>query len=172
VGGAGVALIYLIRHARPSITGVMLGQLDPPLCEQAIAPTSFRAATVFASPLRRASETARRLFPHQPVHTLPELAEIGMGQWEGRSWREIEKGWPELASAKLKDWPGVTPPGGETWTDFETRVQQAWNVIRKAAGPIAVVAHAGVNAVLHHLATGSDPRAFQQGYEEVIPLEL
>jgi broad specificity phosphatase PhoE len=167
-----VALIYLIRHARPSITGVMLGQLDPPLCEQAIAPAPFTAATVFASPLQRASETARRRFPHQPVHILPDLAEIGMGQWEGKAWEEIETGWPGLASAKLNDWTGVAAPGGETWTDFETRVRRAWSVIRKAADPIAVVAHAGVNAVLDHLATGSNPRAFQQGYEEVIHIEF
>ena len=40
--------------------------------------------------------------------------------------------------------PDYAPPGGESWPEFKSRVDAAWNAVRGAArarGPIAVVTH-------------------------------
>ena len=110
-------VIHLIRHLKPDASS---GQLN------------LEVACVFTSPLARAHRTARLFFPQHEIQLVPELAEISMGEWEGRAWEEIEVAWPELARQKLNDWFAVTPPGGEAWRDFEARVTAAWARIRRA----------------------------------------
>lgn len=169
--GSRMALIHLIRHAATTMPGVMLGRLDPPMAA-APAPSALDVEAVFSSPLRRALETAEFLFPHHTPRVLPELAEISFGDWEGLPWLDIEQRWPDLSAAKLHDWTGITPPGGEPWSAFEQRAAAAWQIIRQSAGPCAVVAHSGVNAVLMQLATGAPALSFRQDYCEVITLDL
>ncbi|MDX1980720.1 MAG: histidine phosphatase family protein [Bryobacteraceae bacterium] len=153
-------MIHLIRHARP------------PVARQRIAPSPIAPASIFCSPLERAVDTANLLFPGHKIRILPELAEIGMGEWEGKTWEEIEARWPGLAKAKLDDWTAAPAPGGEAWSDFEARVRTAWRILIAAPSPVAVVAHAGVNSVLRQFATGQDPTTFSQDYCEVISLEF
>ena len=149
-------VIHLIRHLKPDASS---GQLN------------LEVACVFTSPLARAHRTARLFFPQHEIQLVPELAEISMGEWEGRAWEEIEVAWPELALQKLNDWFAVTPPGGEAWRDFEARVTAAWARIRGAPSPCAVVAHAGTNFVLAKLATGHE-LSQPQAHGEVITLEI
>jgi broad specificity phosphatase PhoE len=167
--------LYLVRHGEPEIIGVMLGQLDPPLSSdgrtRAMAALSrIDVEVVWTSPLRRARETAE-LIRSGSVVELPELREIDQGDWEGKTWTEIEANWPDLAARKLSDWLGVAPPGGESWTSFLERVDRAWKTIRAGVMPTAISAHQGVNAALTHLIEGRDPLEFVQGYGEVIQLE-
>jgi alpha-ribazole phosphatase len=171
-GGAGVGIVHLIRHAEPEVRGVLLGRTDVSLRAAAIPAAEFPAATVFASPLRRARRTAELLFPNQPIIVLEDLAERNLGDWEGRSWDEVERGWPDLARSAAVDWFATSAPGGEPWDCFVERVVSAWRVVREATAPIAVVAHAGVNAVLSQRIAGSDPAGFQQAYLEVLTLEF
>lgn len=168
-------LITLIRHGEPEIRGVLLGQLDPPLSAsgRTMARDSFRnyhPEVIWTSPLRRARETAG-LIESRQVRELADLSEIGMGEWTGRAWREVEESWSELARRKTSDWFGVPAPGGEGWPEFVARVQRAWHLIREGPVPAAVVAHQGVNAALRYLIDGRDPMSFRQEYCEVISLE-
>jgi len=170
-----MASFFLIRHAKPSIAGVMLGQSDPPLspagkAQAAEALAKLRVEIVWASPLRRARETAD-LIPGAPVQELSQLREIDQGEWTGRTWTEIEANWPDLAAQKQSDWFSLPAPGGETWIDFLARIQTAWTIIRQGPLPAAIVAHHGVNAALMHLIAGKDPLEFNQQYSEVIELD-
>jgi broad specificity phosphatase PhoE len=170
-----MASFFLIRHGRPSITGVMLGQSDPPLspagrAQAAEALAGLQVKIIWTSPLRRARETAD-LIPGAPVHELSQLREIDQGEWTGKTWTEIEANWPDLAAQKQSDWFGLPTPGGETWTDFLARIQTAWTIIRQGPLPAAIVAHQGVNAALMHLIAGKDPLEFNQQYSEVIKLD-
>jgi broad specificity phosphatase PhoE len=172
-GGSRVPALYLIRHGEPAVAGVLLGQTDPPLSprgREQMAAVRIDAAVVYASPLRRARESAELL--GQAVVILPELAEIGLGEWDGLSWSEIETRDPELASRKLADWTGVTPPGGETWSDFTRRVDSALEVVRRGLFPAAVVAHVAVNAWIAHRVGRAATLAFQQEYAQVDRYEL
>jgi alpha-ribazole phosphatase len=166
-----MALLYLIRHAQPYGAGTFLGQADPSLAPGALDEISLQLAALpigvaYLSPLRRAQETASCLRCANRV-LLSELCEIGFGEWTGKTWEEIQAGWPKLAAQKLRDWYGVTSPGGETWAEFVDRVRLAWNRIRQGPFPAAVVAHAGVNAVLAHFATGIPASQFTQAYGEI-----
>jgi len=163
--------MYLIRHGRPARTGVLLGSTDTPLAGEPISPSNLEVNFVFSSPLQRARRTAELLFPDRDIAVLPELAERGLGDWEGKRWEEIEAAWPDAAARASADWFGEKPPGGESWEEFTARVNRAWIRIR-ASSVCAVVAHAGVNAVLRHFATGADFVSFRQDYCEVISIAI
>ncbi|HEU0121363.1 MAG TPA: histidine phosphatase family protein [Bryobacteraceae bacterium] len=162
-------MIYLIRHARPVVSGRLLGNSDVPLAETVIDPLDLAVDRVLTSPLLRARHTAERLFPGAALQVLPALKERNLGAWELKTWTEVELAWPEEAAEAMRDWFGMTPPEGESWVEFCIRVESAWNEI-PMQGNTAIVAHAGVNSVLWHLATDGDPGAFRQDYLEVISL--
>lgn len=161
--------LYLIRHAQPAITGVLLGQADPPLSEegrkQAAALRLPEPCAVYTSPLRRALQTAEYLADDAVV--VPDLAEITYGAWDGASWDEIEQRWPELARRKLADWEGVTPPGGETFLRFRSRIAAAFASIQEAMAPCAIVGHEAVNAVILSLLGNVDFLSYRQAYGEL-----
>jgi broad specificity phosphatase PhoE len=156
---------------------VILGRLDPPLSPSGkgkaaqLSNCCGAAIIVYSSPLRRAKETAERVSPLSPA-ILDDLSEIGYGDWDGRSWEDIEASDPELARRKQSDWFGVTPPGGEPWIAFRERVRRAGEQILQGPFPAVVVAHAAVNSVLAEMFTGSNPLEFSQEYGEVITLEI
>ena len=153
-----MGLIHLIRHGRPAAM-------------EETAPSLLRVDRVLASPLIRAFRTAELLFPGVRISVVSELAERGMGEWEQKRWAEVEAGWPELAARASLDWLGTTPPGGEPWGNFVARVERGWRAVPRL-GTTAVVAHAGVNSVLAHLAAGRELSSFQQDYLEVISFAL
>jgi broad specificity phosphatase PhoE len=169
--------LYLIRHARAAVEGVLLGQSNPPLSqrgrEEAVSLLGGIAVErVYSSPLRRALETAAVLQSTTEVTVLDELAEISLGAWDGRPWEEVERADPHLARRKTEDWFGVTPPGGEPWDAFSTRVLAALEVVRAGAAPAAIVAHLAVNSVIAAKFVGGSPREFQQAYCEVIEIDV
>lgn len=166
-----MGLIYLIRHGRPAVSGVLLGASDVPLAGDAIAVSPIVVDRVLTSPLVRARRTAELLFPGMALTVVPEFAERGLGEWEGRRWDEVERVWPELARQAGEDWFAVTPPGGEDWAGFTARVAAGWARVPRS-GSTAIVAHAGVNAVLRQLVDGRDPVSFTQNYLEAIPLAI
>src|SRR5512147_817829 len=101
--------LYVIRHAEPEIRDVISGQSDPPLsitgrdqAELLRVPVNI----VYSSPLKRARQTA--IYLNSCPVILSDLAEISYGAWDGLSWSEIERRWPEIAAAKIADWQGTT----------------------------------------------------------------
>jgi alpha-ribazole phosphatase len=169
--------LYLIRHARPAVEGVLLGRSDPPLSElgreEAQSTFSeFAVKCVYSSPLRRALETAAFLRSAAEVIVLDDLAEISLGAWDGKSWEDVQCFDTQLANRKSEDWFGVTPPDGEPWSAFTTRVLKALDLVRAGPMPAAIVAHCAVNAVIAATLQGIPPIQFQQDYCEVIELAI
>lgn len=165
--------LFVVRHAEPAVTGVLLGHANPPLSEAgraAAAKLRLPVRIVYTSPLRRALETAD-LFGLRTV-VLQGLAEISYGEWDGMSWDAIESRYPELARRKQVDWHGVTPPDAEEWNVFAARVGRTLDVIRSGPLPAAIVAHAAVNAELARNLSGADPLYFQQDYCGVLEYEI
>lgn len=153
--------IYLMRHAQPQFENgrrCCLGQkTDPPLSiegrEQALALRDcFNPDTVtgvYASRLQRSVETARILAADRwNVTVLPGIEELDCGEWEGKTFAEIQQEYP-LLYAKRKQDMSLPPPGGEC---FESAAARALTVLRHlldhSHGDIAVVAHAGVNRAI------------------------
>jgi broad specificity phosphatase PhoE len=167
--------LYLIRHAEPELTGVLLGSCDPPLSEagkrDARAIYLPEVVVIYTSALRRARETAHAIATC-PAVVDPDLNEISYGAWDGLSWSSIVRQFPAEADAKLANWTAVTPPGGEDWVRFVQRVARAERRIRAGLFPAAVVAHVTVNAVLAHILSGTEPSDFTQEYGEVVVYDL
>lgn len=166
-----------MRHARPAVEGVFLGRTDPSLANDAEAEsrerlTRIQVEVVYSSPLRRARSTAAWLHCDAPVIVLPDLADLDFGEWQGLSWSEIVQRDPERAEAKLADWLGIAPPGGESWLVFERRVSLALRQVVAGPFPAAVVAHEAVNAVIALQLTGVPPGQFHQPFGAAIRINL
>jgi len=107
---------------------------------------------VYASPLSRAQETARFIATSKQldVATREELAEVDVGEWEGKDWRTIEQNYPEAYRAFHED-PGESPYfGGESYGDVYRRAHPVLATLAEGhpGESIAVVAHNVVNRTL------------------------
>jgi broad specificity phosphatase PhoE len=168
--------LYVIRHAEPAITGVILGQCDPPLSETGIRQAQNLAGLlpdrviVYSSPLRRAYQTAEQLF--RPMIILADLAEISYGKWDGMTWAQIENNWPDIARDKLQNWQEVIPPGGELWQEFRERVTRALSRVISGPLPAAIVAHEAVNAAIVQELTNAAIQSYKQQYCEIKQYDL
>ena len=170
--------IWLIRHCHPDIPDgvrMCLGRADLPLSrkgreEAAALAIRFRdipLTHVFCSHLSRGIQTAQALTASPIV--LPGLEERNMGQWDGLTFAEIQRRYPELYAARGQN-PNLLPPDSESDTDALTRFQTAMlQAASIAGGDFAVVSHGGVIGLfLEHL-TGI---RYKPAYGEVIPLHF
>ena len=157
--------LLLVRHGRPEAPDDrkrLLGQSDWPLSEEGRSQAKDLGARLesvdwtgaFVSPLTRARETASIALKGNPsaVAVLPVLAEIDLGDWDGRPRDELEEAFPDLFAERERDLYGFTAPGGESFRDLARRCVPAVRQILYTPGCWVVVAHAGVfRVVLHEL---------------------
>ena len=120
-------------------------------------------AAVYSSDLARAHATAQAIAAPRglPVHTHAGLRERHFGRFEGKTWTEIETGWPEEALAWRKRVPEFAPEGGENLLTLRERIAQTVHELaaRHPGEQVVMVAHGGVLDVLYRLATGQDIQA-------------
>ncbi|WP_172145595.1 histidine phosphatase family protein [Pseudomonas tumuqii] len=153
--------IYLLRHAEVSYFDAQGQPPDPrqvPLTargrQQAAAASALLAEIRFdlavCSGLPRTEETARHILHGRdlPLHAEPRLQEIRGGRL-----REIPRQDRERSIAYAYDGaeqPGARFIGGELWSDFAMRVNQAWDqlIARDDWQHLLIVAHDAVNRVL------------------------
>src|SRR5262249_44323819 len=126
---------------------------------RATAPTLF-----LRSPLGRARETAdivgRELgLDGGDWRDDPRLAELGYGDWEGFSWREIELTHPTALADWRADPPRYLPPGGETHLELRRRTAAVLAEIAASGQRTVVVGHGVSGAVLRGLNLGLDAKA-------------
>lgn len=111
-------------------------------------------APVISSDLSRAIATADALRPRPRLPHDPALREIHFGQWEQRSFAEVEAEAPALIRA-FWDQPGeIHPPGGESWNALAARTWAALDRLHGTAPEIIVVAHFGPILAALQRATG------------------
>ena len=120
-------------------------------------------AAIYASDLSRALDTALAVSRHTgvPVQPEPGLRERSFGEFEGRTFAEIETELPEQAKRWRQRDPAFTPGGGESLLMLETRIL---SVIARLAAQhpgeqIALFAHGGVMDILYRAATRLDLQA-------------
>ncbi len=114
---------------------------------------------VYSSDLSRCAEGAKLLAePHGLSPVLrPDLREINIGDWEGRTWEELKATVPDQWQARLDDIVNYRVPGGENLVDVADRVLPALQEIiaRHRGGEVLVVAHGGINRLLLLSAIGA-----------------
>ena len=120
-------------------------------------------AAIYASDLSRAHDTALAVSRHTgvPVRPEPGLRERCFGEFEGRTFAEIETELPEQAQRWRQRDPTFTPAGGESLLMLEARVLSvAGRLAAQHPGEqIALFAHGGVIDILYRAATRLDLQA-------------
>lgn len=107
---------------------------------------------IYTSPMRRAVETADLLseaLGKKTAERIDAFVEAHLGEWEGRTFREIRSGYPTDYSAFFGGEECPTYPGGESFSDIAERFDSAMDELyrRHRGGRFVVVAHSVVNTV-------------------------
>jgi broad specificity phosphatase PhoE len=156
--------MYLVRHgatannlANPPLLqgrGVDLKLSDAGRQQAACAAELLarkRLTAVYSSPLIRARETADIIAkPHGlAVQLVSGIEEIDVGQWEGRSWKEISQTDPEPYRQFIADSAHHGYLGGENMNQVLQRCAPALTELMQQhpGAEIAVIAHNVVNRV-------------------------
>lgn len=128
-------------------------------------------AAVYSSDLARAWQTAQAIAGRHDlaVHSEPRLRERAFGQFEGRTFQDIQRELPDDAERWRRRDPEFAPAGGgENLLDFRARVTEAVADVaaRHPNELVVLVAHGGVMDLLYRAATGQElqaPRTWQLG---------
>lgn len=147
-------VIDLIRHGEPVGGRRYRGRTDDPLSEKGwgqmwAAAGEFRGwQQIVSSPLLRCAEFAQALSARLeiPFSVDERLAELGYGEWEGKTPAELTARDPDILLRYRRDPVNNRPPGAEELDQFAGRVSAAWEqIIEQHRGRhVLVVAHAGV----------------------------
>jgi len=146
------------------------GQRQAQLLGQALSHADPMDA-IYSSDLQRALATAQALALHTGARlaTHVGLRERAFGDFEGRSFAQIEQEMPDQAQlwrTRVPDW--MPPGGGESLLAMQQRVIATVNALAQQhpGQQIAVVAHGGVLDLLYRAATQQSlqaPRSWTLG---------
>jgi probable phosphoglycerate mutase len=158
--------IYLIRHGESNwnVRDRVQGQSDPRLSKRGIEQAESVAERLsgsdfgflYSSHLRRAYQTAEIIREKiaLPIMVDKRLSEMNLGEWEGKCAKRLYKESPEFREWFVRT-SEITPPKGESLSDFTDRVISAFGQIVKkeeSKDRGIVVTHSGVISVfLAHL---------------------
>jgi probable phosphoglycerate mutase len=165
--------IIAIRHGETAwnVDTRIQGHLDIPLSANgrwqaerlASALQDEAIAAIYASDLTRAWETAQYVGQLQGVPLTKEigLRERDFGDFEGKTFAEIEMLLPEQSMRWRKRDPEFSPTGGESLIALRARVLEAAERLaaQHPGEQIALVGHGGVMDVLYRAATRLDIQA-------------
>ena len=173
--------IIAIRHGETAwnVDARIQGQLDIALNDKgrwqaqrlarALAAQEPMAA-LYCSDLLRAWDTAQSIADATglPVVTAPGLRERGFGRFEGKTFAELERGWPDETARWRRRDPLWAPPEGESLLAVRDRVLGTTHALaaRHLGEQIVLVAHGGVLDVFYRAATRQDtsaPRTWELG---------
>ncbi len=137
------------------------GRTDVPLSAEGAAtvetwavPDEFCAFDWVASPLRRASETARLL--GLEFNTETAIVEMDWGAWEGHTRAELELKYGDEVRRRTEFGLDFMPHDGETPRKLRDRVSGWLDRVVEAGLPTGAVTHQGVIRAVLSLATGWD----------------
>lgn len=156
------ARTVLVRHGEPHqiARGRCYGKLDVSLSAHgraqieraAVRLNSLSLAAVYASPRRRARESAEIIAAahHLAVRIEEDFGEINFGDFEGLTYDEVAQRYPREYRQWMEHPTEVTFPGGESFAMMRERVAQAAAKLRAQHlhETIAIISHGGVNRVL------------------------
>ncbi len=155
--------LWLVRHAPVDASGICYGQSDVPVtlppelaAERVRAALPGVPASVVASPWARARDLGAAVAGGLGLALAvePRLAEISMGEWEGRAFADLERQDGARLFRWMAAWQTEAPPGGESVLALEARVG-SWLDEQRGPGPVLVMAHAGPIRAIRRLVRGT-----------------
>ncbi len=147
--------IYLIRHGETESNkkGIFRGRLDIPLSqtgkEQASSVFNYfkgkNIELVLSSPLSRALETAKIIFPDKEIKIEERLNNLDLGNWSGVEKEKIKREKPNKWKIWVETPEKIKFPGGESIKDVYKRVSSLLNSLKTVkADKIALISHRSV----------------------------
>jgi 2,3-bisphosphoglycerate-dependent phosphoglycerate mutase len=161
-----VTRLIAVRHGETAwnVEARLQGQLDVALneagrmqaCRLAEALADDAPDAIVSSDLARARDTARAVAERAglPLATDAGLRERHFGLFQGHSYAEVERRWPEESARWRRREAGYGPEGGETLQQFYDRcVATATRLAQAHAGrTLLLVSHGGVLDCLYRAA--------------------
>jgi alpha-ribazole phosphatase/probable phosphoglycerate mutase len=154
--------IYLVRHGQVegheekryngqvNVSLTTLGEKQSDRVCDCLVKTRLDA--VYSSDLDRSRYCAELIAAKHglSVSTDETLRELHIGDWEGRTWAELQEVYPEDWRKRLHDLVNFQVPGGESLQDAADRIRPTLRKILAShpGGDIALVAHGGVNRIV------------------------
>jgi probable phosphoglycerate mutase len=161
-------LLYYVRHGETdwNVEGRLQGWHDPALngvgrrqaavCADILRDLIERDGRLpgdcayVVSPLQRARQTAEIMraglgLAPDDYRVDARLREIGFGEWEGLTLREIRARAPQALAARERDKWKFVPPGGESYAQVALRMRDWYEALE---GDTVVVAHGGTARAL------------------------
>lgn len=166
--------VLLVRHAVTAQTGPLLSGRAPgiDLSERGVEQAEGAAkrlsvlpiAAVYASPIERTTQTARKIASHHglDVETLPGVVEADYGDWTGQKLADLAKT-PEWSVVQVSP-SRAQFPNGETILSMQTRTVVAIEEVvkRHPHETVVVVSHADpIKSAIAHF-TGMHLDLFQR----------
>lgn len=165
---AAMTRICLVRHGETEWNAQqrIQGNLDIPLNANGMAQADAAARglvgagieSIYSSDLARARQTAEAAAQHIgcPLLFCQQLRERRFGVFEGLTYGEAKRRFPDVYARVQSREAGFAIPGGESLRQLAARVETA---LRRIAGDhsgqnVLVVTHGGVLGVAYCLATG------------------
>lgn len=158
--------IVLLRHGKTqgNLENRYNGRTDEPLSEIGLAEAKAaqhypEIPLVYASPMRRAQQTAKIFFPNAKIETVYDLREMDFGDFEMRTAEEMAD--DEAYHAWVTGGCVDVCPNGEGIPDFAKRAATAFaasvaDAIARGETRIGVAAHGGVIMAIMTAFSGSD----------------
>ncbi len=188
--------IYLVRHGETELNrkGCYYGQTDIPLsaCGRQQAGKLGRffrdipLQSSVISPLIRAAETAEIIMAEYTneikIYRDDRLAEQNFGIFEGQTYQELTKKYPQEWADWNRDFSGYRIPGGESFLDVRKRTESFFFDLKKMSEKedrefsVLLVAHKGTLGHLLAVSLGLPPEGywnfvFEQGCYSRLDLE-
>lgn len=126
--------IYLVRHGETDWNSLRKyqGRIDIELNEKGIGEAhlagkklkDYGIDCIYSSTLKRAMKTAEiinRYANTGEITTTEEIIELNLGEWEGKTWGEIQEEYKEFLTTWMTNRVKVKIPGGESYGDAEIR---------------------------------------------------
>ena len=148
--------IFLSRHGQTdwNVKGLFQGVTDIPLNDVGIGQAQALAESMMGSGVKRVftSELSRANLTGQivadklgiPCEKIPGIQEIGLGIWQGYTWEEIQKKWPEVAYRWTQEPLTFCMENGETYQHLIDRfVAAIHKILRENQEDVMVVSHGG-----------------------------
>ncbi len=198
------ATLVLLRHGESEwiAEGRFQGQGDPPLSALGLRQASLSAArlahprrspalpipagppaVIHHSPLRRTTETARRLataiaeagaFGSAPALVPdPGFLEIGQGEWEGLPGATIAARWGDVLEGWRRDPVAAWAPGGESLPEVDARVRASLRALLERLRALAPATATRRTHVLGYAdGPSEEPWAVLVGHDGVFKVTL
>ena len=153
-----VTTIDLLRHGRTQADDILRGRIDVPLSDDGYQQMRDRLAPLInpvfpwqqliTSPLQRCAGFAEDLAGQHgsPVAINHSFLEIDFGDWDGRPFDELRQEDPVLFGRIWREPHKYSPPNGESFQAFTTRISTAWELLLQQyrGKHILLICHGGV----------------------------